>query len=254
MKKRHSLSYHIAEAAALVLFLGLSHSQAQSIQLWLDTAPNDGSLAAWKASAFNQAANGTYVNMQSGANPANVGTLNFDVNDALVYSFGDNGHRLGAIYYVPGETISSLKAKNFQVHQTYTYDGVDYDPYVQYGWDAWLTPSSWVEVDADSNGLADGVAGFFGNSLWGAYGFTADSAAAQAALETDRADVRKYMSGADFYVRMDAPTGGTVQNSIHGTQNVPDGGATGLLLGAICTSLLVVRRRTKEGGGKRKEK
>jgi hypothetical protein len=114
-------------------------------------------------------AGGTFTNMRSGLYP---GTKTADPYEFIVYSTGDLGQRLHYIYWVPGETISSLTGK-FETKIGWDWDGVAYT----YDWSTnsevvdgpdkgWVQPSSWVDYDSDGDGLTDGVIGTFGDALW----------------------------------------------------------------------------------------
>ncbi len=78
------------------------------VSLFVDSAPNvygSPDFPAWKANAYAAAAGGTFVNMINGINPANIGTTNFEIEDEVVYSFGDLGKRLHWIYWIPNQLI-----------------------------------------------------------------------------------------------------------------------------------------------------
>jgi hypothetical protein len=93
--------------------------------IFVDAAPNvygSPAYAPWKTAAFAAVAAGTFVNMSNGTNPGNVGTTDFEIQDEVVYSFGDLGKRLTWIYYVAGETTASL-AGRFEISLTNTWDG-----------------------------------------------------------------------------------------------------------------------------------
>ena len=162
--------------------------------------------------------------MASSSDPANAGTTCFEIEDVVVYSFGDLGSRLHFIYWVPDETIASLTAKNFELSLEYDWDGVTYDDY--YG-STWITPSSWTEY----NGGVIGSAGF---AWWGAYLVNTPEALAAdlAAWDPSQGDitVRARVAGEDVV-------------SITACHEVPDGAATIVLLGMALCGLAFVRRR-----------
>jgi len=140
----------------------------------VDSAPNvygSPDYPAWEANAFATAANGTFVNMANSANPANVGTTNFDIEDEVVYSFGDFGKRLHFIYWLPGETVAELDANNsFEVSLINIWDGDVLDFYDDYYGSTWLEPTKWVDYDANNDGSGEGVIGTAGMAWWGADG------------------------------------------------------------------------------------
>jgi hypothetical protein len=176
---------------------------ADPVQMYLDTAPNGGSLfAAFRTAAQDSIYNGTFVNQANSFDAANAGTLNYEDEDYMVYSFGDLGKRLHSFYYIPGETTSSL-AGRFEVSIEYAWDGVWYNPYEAYGWGQWTVPGSWVNYDGNGDGITDGVMGSMGNANWGAYDFTTDTPEARAALAADLADSRMYLGNTKFLAKLD---------------------------------------------------
>jgi len=157
---------------AMTLFL--VPAGAQAIDLYVDAAPNvygSPAYAAWQAAAFADAANGTFINMASSINTCNVGTTNFEIEDEVVYSFGDLGKRLTWIYWIPGETVANLGNNDlFKISLLNTWDGELLDFYVVYYGSTWLEPTKWIDYDADGDGTTDGVIGTAGMAWWGAYG------------------------------------------------------------------------------------
>lgn len=202
-----------------------SGAAAGPVSLYVDAAPNgygSPNYDAWWANAKTTAANGTFVNMENSFDPANSGSTFFELEDAVVYSFGDLGKRLHFVYWVPGETIATLTTKNFEIGFSYVWDGVSYDDY--YG-ATWVTPSSWQEYNG-------GVIGTGGFAWWAAYGVNTPEAVA-----ADLAAWRPYQGDITFRVKMD----GAEDSSL--TAHVPDGGATITLLGAALTGLGLLRRK-----------
>ena len=81
------------------------------LSIFVDAAPNGfGSpdFEPWRDAAYAGAADGSFVNMLSSYNPANIGTTDFEIQDEVVYSFGDLGKRLTWIYWLPDETLADL--------------------------------------------------------------------------------------------------------------------------------------------------
>lgn len=173
----------------LVMVFGVfSAANADTVNLYLDTAPNASGSPAWPAfrdAAYASIFNGTFINQANSNNSGNMGTLNYDVTDYMVYSFGDLGNRLHAFYWIPDATVESLSGR-FQVSIEYNYAGTWYNPYEQYGWGEWVTPGSWINYNG-------GVIGSMGNAFWGAYGYTSETPEALAALSNDLLDAENYL-------------------------------------------------------------
>ena len=162
---------------ALCLFINVNALQA-SVSIYVDAAPNifgAPDYPAWEAAAYAAASAGTFVNMANSINPLNVGTTDFEIQDEVVYSFGDLGKRLTWTYWIPGETVASL-AGRFEVSLTNIWDGDVLDFYDYYYGSTWLEPTRWI----DYNG---GVIGTAGMAWWGAYNIDT-----QEALDADIAE------------------------------------------------------------------
>lgn len=139
------------------------------------------------AAFYDALVNGTAINMGSGTFP---GTLFIIPWDETVYSFGDLGRRLQIVYFFAGVTPAELAGK---VQVRWTLDWADEEltiDWVTYDWilansdpnAGWIQPGSWIAVP-------EGTVGTFGNGFWGAYGFTADTPEARAALLADIVDI-----------------------------------------------------------------
>lgn len=140
---------------ALVALQGLS--SAAPVNIYVDAAPNaygSPDYAPWEAVAFTDAFAGTFVNMSNGVNTASSGTTNFEIQDKVLYSFGDPGKRLTWIYWVDGVSISDLETANFQTCLINTWDGSVLDFYDSYCGSTWLTPTKWVEYNGGVIGTA----------------------------------------------------------------------------------------------------
>jgi len=156
----------------LVQNLLAAEKTTPAVYLYVDAAPNaygSPDYAAWQNAAFAAASTGTFVNMASSIIPCNKSTLNFEIEDEVVYSFGDLGKRLTWIYWAPGYTKADL-AGSFQISLFNTWDGEVMDFYDYYYGSTWLTPTNWVDYDVDGDGEIDGVIGVAGMAWWGAYG------------------------------------------------------------------------------------
>ena len=175
--------------AAVVLSFG---SFAYSASLYVDAAPNkygSPNYDSWWNNAMASASSGTFVNMANSNDPLNSGTTNFDIEDIVVYSFGDLGSRLHFVYWIEETTIQSLIDQNFEIAMFYEWDGVTYDFYDEYYDTTWLQPSSWIEY----NGGVIGSAGF---AWWGAYNVNT-----QEALDAELADWPRYQGDITLQVR-----------------------------------------------------
>lgn len=178
----------------------LMSSNVFATNLYVDAAPNvygSPDYAAWESAAFAKVADGTFVNMANGINPGNVGTTNFEIQDEVVYSFGDLGSRLTWLYYIDGETVSNL-AGRIQVSLLNTWDGVQDDFYLSYYGATWLTPTKIYNYDIDGDGTTDGVIGIAGMAWWGAYNINT-----QAALDQDIASWQTSAESWEFIVKLD---------------------------------------------------
>jgi len=223
---------------SLILTLTYVHrAEAIEINLYVDAAPNvygSPDWPDWKTNAYASAADGTFINMENSLNPANSGTNNFEMEDSVVYSFGDLGRRLHFIYWVPDTTIASLQAASFEVSIFYEWAGITYDYYGDYGWGTWVQPSSWEEYNG-------GVVGSGGFAWWGAYDYTLDTPEANAQLAADIAEWDKYQGDVRFYAR----TAGGSESMIAAHHTPVPEPSTYILLGTGIAGLLLYRRKRK---------
>ncbi len=207
-------------------------AEAIEINLYVDGAPNVYSSpdwASWKTNAYSSAADGTFINMENSLNPANNGTNNFEVDDSVVYSFGDLGRRLHFTYWVPDATIASLTDASFEISIFYEWDGVTYDYYGD-----WVQPASWEEYNG-------GVVGSGGFAWWGAYGFDTDTPEANAMLAADIEDVDKHQGDVMFYARTNGGPS-TMITAYHTPVPEP---STFILLGLGAAGLVLYRKKRK---------
>ncbi len=171
-------------ATGLLVFGIVGGAQATSLSLFVDAAPNiygSPNYGTWETNSYASVAGGSFVNMANSESPINIGTTNFDIKDEVVYSFGDLGKRLTWLYYIEGETVSSLKGTGrFKISLTNIWDGVSLDFYNTYDGATWQEPTKWIDYDSDDDGTVDGVIGTAGMAWWGAKGVNT-----QAALDAD---------------------------------------------------------------------
>ncbi len=160
----------------------------------VDSAPNtygSADWAPWWADAKADLTAGTFINLRSAIAPTGA-ELKVDPYDEIVYSTGDLGRRLHWIYWVPGETPTSLAGK-FEVKWVIDWGGNEWT-YEGGGWAAnsatagWSQPQKWEEYTA-----ADGTTGVIG-SLGFAWWSTDDDAlpgntGGSAYDEVDQADI-----------------------------------------------------------------
>ncbi|MEJ5251483.1 MAG: PEP-CTERM sorting domain-containing protein [Chthonomonadetes bacterium] len=232
--------------------------------LYADTAPNaygSPNWLPWRNAAFADAANGTFINMRSGAHP---GTRYFEPVEEIVYSTMDLGKRLHWVYWVPGATIAQLQSLQFKVNWMVDWEGVNY----VYNWttnnleqaildpfgiptNGWVEPSSWIEYDKDGDGTKDGVVGTFGFAWWAtddeAPPFNTDSSPYN---QTDMDDVyalaaaiRQSQTHATGYVRMFDGTAYTY--NILPLNVVPEPGTVMLWLSGLAAPGFALLRRRK---------
>lgn len=175
-----------------------SGAAAGSVELYVDSAPNvygSPDWAGWWENTKEDVVAGTFTNMRSSIAPAGEGYV--DPYDMIVRSTGDLGRRLHWIYWIPGETTSSLQGR-FEVKMAFDWDGTSYT----YDWAnggslveddpslGWSQPGSWENHDADGDGTVDGVIGSFGHAWWASDDDSAPfNTDGNAYNETDQADV-----------------------------------------------------------------
>ena len=182
----------------LVLVLGVAlvmagQAPGATVYLYADTAPNvygSPDWDPWWSATKSDVVSGTFVNMRSGRYPGHDW---MDPYEEIVYSTMDLGHRLHWIYWIPGESMSSL-ADRFQVRWVVDWDGVSYTyDLTTYSLieatpdNGWVTPAHWEDYD---DGTHQGVIGTFGFAWW-AYDDLADplSTDLNPYNEVDMADV-----------------------------------------------------------------
>ncbi|NMH60771.1 PEP-CTERM sorting domain-containing protein [Alteromonas ponticola] len=217
--------------ALLGFTLTLSQAHASVVSIFVDAAPNKfGSpdYSAWEANAFAAAADGTFVNMSNSLNSDNWGTTNFEIEDEVVYSFGDLGSRLTWVYFISDTTVEELDAAdNFAVSLLNTWDGEESDFYMEYYGSTWLEPGSWQNYNG-------GVIGTAGMAYWGAQDINT-----QEALDSDIAAWGAAAESWEFRVRFDDDITSLTSNRI---ASVPEPSGIALLAAAI---LLLTRRKVR---------
>ena len=220
---------------AVCMLIG-SFGAAQAVSLYVDSAPNaygSPDYAGWWDNAKQDASDGNFVNMLNSVNPANAGTTNFEIQDAVVYSFGDLGRRLHFVYWLPNTSIELLTGEigeigRFQISIEYDDDGVTYDFYDKYFNQTWLEPTQWE----DYNGGVIGSAGF---AMWGAYDDNT-----QTELDADIAEWEKSQGNVIIHTRLD----GAITSLTAYHQPVPEP-STIILLAAGLGGLAIWRNKRK---------
>jgi hypothetical protein len=216
----------------LVINIGIANAYA-NVSLYVDAAPNvysSADYAGWEATAFAAASTGNFTNMVNGINPANVGSTDFEIQDEVVYSFGDFGKRLTWIYWIPNATIEDLgNYDRFHISLTNVWDGVSWDFYEDYYHSTWVEPTKWTNY-------AGGVIGTAGMAWWGAYGIDT-----QTALDADIAAWAKSEEDWIFTAKLDG-----LEYSITSHRDAVPEPATMLLLGLGLVGLAGMRRKLRK--------
>ncbi|NLH72999.1 MAG: hypothetical protein GX456_08095 [Verrucomicrobia bacterium] len=241
----------VAVLTAVLGFSVVCSSSATEVKLFVDAAPNvygSSEYPNWKANTYAAIYNGTFQNMANGVNPANVGTTDFEIQDEVVYSFGDLGRRLTWIYYIPGVTISDLQARTGNDRLQFSLwnqwgNKPEYDFYYDCYGKTWLEPSDWNNsnkiMNYEVNGQVVGVIGTAGMAWWGAYGYTSPSQEAYEALASDLCKWGSVDEKWIFKVKLD----GNEYNITSVREGVPDVVSTLPLLGIVTGALIAARKR-----------
>jgi len=161
----------------------------------VDTAPNvygSPDWAPWWSTAQTDVVGGTFDNMRSSV-LGTPGDLYMDPYDEIVYSTGDLGSRLHWIYWIEGETTTSL-VDRFEVRYIIDWGGVEYT--YDFGIGGWADPSTgagWIQPGSWTNyndGTTTGVIGNFGHAWWATDDETSPFDTGGSPYdETDQADV-----------------------------------------------------------------
>lgn len=237
--------------SAIVGFSVVCSSSATEVKLYVDAAPNvygSPNYATWKAQTYAAIYDGTFKNMANGINPANIGTTDFEIQDEVVYSFGDLGRRLTWIYYIPGVTISDLQARTGDNRLQFSLwnqwgNEPEYDFYGSYYGKTWLEPSDWTNpnkiMDYKVNGQVVGVMGLAGMAWWGAYGYSSPTPEAYAKLASDICEWGSVDEKWVFKVKLD----GSEYSITSVREAVPEVLSTLPLLGIVTGALMAARKR-----------
>jgi hypothetical protein len=224
---------------ALLLTIGFgAPAQAAMVDIFVDSAPNvygSPDYAAWEAAAFAAAADGSFINMANSANPGFAGTTQFMLADEVVYSFGDLGHRLTWVYWIPGATVADLEGL-LEVSLINTWDGDVDDFYLSYYGSTWLTPTKIYNYYDDTGEEILGVVGIAGMAWWGAHNVNT-----QEALDADMAAWSPVDESWEFKVRLDGE-----ETSLVSTRSATPEPASMLLFGSAIAGFAAYRRRQRK--------
>lgn len=227
----------------MISLIGFRSDAQAFVTMYLDTAPNAYGSPAWipfRDGAYQKLYDETFVHQQHSTNPANRGTINYEALDYLVYSFGDLGKRLHVFYYIPGQTVDSLRGR---LHASILYqeDGVWKDAYAEAGWGTWVAPSSLINYDGNNDGRIDGVMGTIGMAMWGAYGHYVDTPEARQALANDLNWVRAHIGNTQFRLRLDSAQICSIE-AVHVPIPIP---SSLILIGSGLVGLIGMKKRFK---------
>lgn len=113
----------LTTAFSVLFLLFTLATTSYAIQIYVDVAQHtQAGMDAWYDKVWDSIADGSFVNMQHGSNPNNIGTTNHEMVDKVRYNFGDRGYALMFAIWVPDVTAAYMSGRIFtNVLSTYNF-------------------------------------------------------------------------------------------------------------------------------------